>query len=184
MDCIIAIQLANSTIVAVSTNQIRSIIKLGPANKTRNLTPNTLLVASGDPGDCAFFSDYIQKNCKLYEMRTQKHLSTKQCAHFTRREIANNLRKRQSKTDICIAGTELYWIDYLGTIAKVNHCAHGYAQYFTSGLLDSKWHNAMSRQEGIQLLKECAKEMSTRFAISLEFECFEAGNGIVQLSKI
>ena len=43
-------------------------------------------------GDPMQFSEYIQKNCHLYQLRTGLPLSTHACANFTRGELAQGLR--------------------------------------------------------------------------------------------
>ena len=60
-----------------------------------------------------------------------------------------------------------YWIDYLGTIAKVPFAAHGYASYFCLSTLDRYHEPEGDWKTGIQTLKKCISELQTRFIINL-----------------
>jgi 20S proteasome subunit beta 4 len=66
-------------------------------DKSRVLNKNTLLLYSGEQGDAVQFSEYIQKNIKLYSIRNGHELSPTAVAHFVRREMADSLRTRVLK---------------------------------------------------------------------------------------
>ena len=59
-----------------------------PAPSPCNVNSNHVM-QGGDPMQ---FSEYIQKNCHLYQLRTGLPLSTHACANFTRGELAQGLR--------------------------------------------------------------------------------------------
>ena len=61
---------------------------------------------------------------------------------------------------------ELYYLDYLGTLQKMQHCAHGYGSYFISSVFDNNWKPNMTLEEGLGLAKKCINEIQTRFLIS------------------
>ena len=61
----------------------------------------------------------------------------------------------------------LYWIDYLGTKAKVPYAAHGYAAYLALSTMD-RYHNPEADlQEGLELLRRCVNELEQRLIVSL-----------------
>ena len=60
---------------------------------------------------------------------------------------------------------QLYWMDYLGTLARVTKGAHGYAAYFVSSVLENAYKEGMTIEEGIEALKKCVVELKTRFLI-------------------
>jgi 20S proteasome subunit beta 4 len=69
-----------------------------------------------------------------------------------------------------IAGTDpktntpnLFWIDHLSSMQKMNYAAHGYASYFCMSTMDRYWHPDLTRPEAIQLLKKCIHELKVRF---------------------
>ncbi len=73
-------------------------------------------------------------------------------------------------------GPSLYFLDYLGSLAKVNHGVHGYAAYFSTAVLDKHWKANMSLDEGKQLLRLCAQQLSTRYSIlSPKYRIFAIG---------
>jgi 20S proteasome subunit beta 4 len=57
-------------------------------------------------------------------------------------------------------------MDYLGTLQQVTKGAHGYAAYFVNSVLDNSYKQDMSLEEGIEAMKNCIKELRTRFMIS------------------
>lgn len=83
------------------------------------------------------FAEYIQANTALYNMRNNTELSPSAVAHFVRGELARSLRSRSPYTVNLLLGgidpvdekPQLYWIDYLASMAPVPYAAHGYAQY-------------------------------------------------------
>lgn len=46
---------------------------------------------------------------------------------------------------------------------KMNFAAHGYASYFCMSIMDRYWHDALSMEEAISLLKKCVAELRVRF---------------------
>ena len=61
--------------------------------KTIELGDSTIMSVCGESGDVMQFGQYIQKNLQLYKMRNGYELSPKGMAHYTRRQIADSLRK-------------------------------------------------------------------------------------------
>lgn len=73
-----------------------------------------------------------------------------------------------------IAGTdpksglpELYWLDYMASMVKMNFAAHGYASYFCMSLMDRYWKPDLSLEEAKALLRKCIAELRVRFIASL-----------------
>merc|ERR1711977_468753 len=72
-------------------------------------------------GDSVNFSEYIQKNLKLYQLRTGTSLSTHAVGNFVRSELARYLRQRPYYVDLLIGGYDdegpaLYYLDYLASM--------------------------------------------------------------------
>lgn len=53
------------------------------------LDSHKLLGGSGTPADTTNFTEYIQKNMKLYELNNDLKLSTKGAANYTRGEVSS-----------------------------------------------------------------------------------------------
>jgi 20S proteasome subunit beta 4 len=113
---------------------------------------------AGEAGDRVNFSEYIIANVKLYALRNSTALSTKSVAHFTRGEMAKALRSvsdpgfspflTSCPLSYCSnsalqspyhcnlllggydekAGPSLFWMDYLGTLTRVNTGGTGYGK--------------------------------------------------------
>ena len=83
-------------------------------------------------------------------------------------QLATALRKGPYQTNILLAGydenagTDLYWMDYLGNMSKVKFGAHGYAGAFISSVFDREYkenmteygleHQSLCRQRFAKLL--------------------------------
>ena len=60
----------------------------------------------------------------------------------------------------------MYYIDYFGSLQPVKFTAHGYGSYFSLSLMDNKWHENLSLEEGIRLVEECCDQLKLRFLIN------------------
>ena len=95
MEVLLAIKGKDFVLTATDATCARSIVLMKQGeDKSRELTKNTLLLYSGEPGDAVQFAEYIQKNVQLYSMRNSVDLTTQAVAHFTRRQMADSLRTR------------------------------------------------------------------------------------------
>lgn len=82
------------------------------------------------------FAEYIEANIALYTMRNDSELSPSAVTSFVRGELARSLRSRNPYlVNLLIGGIDpisskpnLYWVDYLASLAPVPYAAHGYAQ--------------------------------------------------------
>ena len=139
------------------------------------LDSHKLLVGNGQICDTANFSEYIQKNMKLYELNNDVALTTHSTANFIRRELATALRKGPFQTNLLLAGHDtignegaasLYWCDYMGALSKVNFGAHGYAANFILSIFDRDYTPGMDLDGCLGIVKKCILELRTRFLIS------------------
>lgn len=70
----------------------------------------------------------------------------------------------------------IYFIDYLGTMKKMDYCAHGYPSYILLSLFDRLWkvgisgsgdvQRNMTREEAVELANRCMDEMKNRFPMN------------------
>ncbi|KAL3648991.1 Proteasome subunit beta type-2-A [Castilleja foliolosa] len=85
-------------IVAADTSAVHSIlVHKTNEDKIMVLDSHKLMGASGETGDRAQFTEYIQKNVALYQFRNGIPLTTAATANFTRGELATALRKKDLK---------------------------------------------------------------------------------------
>lgn len=180
---------ADYVLLVCDTAAKRSIVKmLGDDDKILPLDKKKLMGLSGDSGDRVNFSEYIQKNITLYELRNGYPLSVSAAAHFTRNELATALRERPYNVNLLLAGVDsdgpsLYYMDYLASMHKMNYAVHGYAGYFLFSLFDKYYKTGLNREEGIHLAKLCMKQLQTRFVLNGErYVCkFVDAKGISEL---
>ena len=131
-----------------------------------------LLAGSGGQADTANFTEYIQKNMKLYTLNNEVGLGTHAAANFIRNELAKALRKGPFQTNLLLAGYDvnegasMYFMDYLASFSKVQFGAQGYAANFLLSVFDREWKAGMTEEEGLGVIKKCIHELHTRFLIS------------------
>jgi len=153
-------------------------------DKIAELTSHSLMGVSGPNSDYVDFTEYISKNLKLYELSNDGlKLSTKGQAHYARNELAYALRNGPYQVNVLLAGYDeekegsdgkkteggpsLYYMDYLAALQKVKYGGHGYAAYFSLGIMDKEYnHEGMSEQDAIDIIKKCIFELHTRFLIN------------------
>lgn len=138
----------------------------------RQLDSHKACAAAGPQADCTQFVEYVQRNLALTEYRTGLKSSTKAAASYIRTELATALRRNPYQVNLLIGGfdkdigSSLYFMDYLGSMQKMNFGAHGYAGYFIFSTMDRYWKPGMNLEEVLELARKCIKELSTRFIIN------------------
>lgn len=177
MDIILGIRVQDSVILATSKAVTRGISILKDSDdKTRELSPHSLMSFSGEAGDSVQFAEYIQANVQLYAIRENLELSPLAVSSFVRQELAKSIRSRKPyQVNVLIGGydtkkekPELYQIDYLGTKVELPYGAHGYAGFYTFSLLDRHYRSDMTTAEGLELLKMCVEELNKRMPVDFK----------------
>lgn len=93
MESIIALEGDGFVIVAADVSSARSIVIMkDDMDKIRQLDECKLFAAAGVPGDVTRFSEHIQKDVRLYTLRSGIVMSTAATANYTRGELARFLR--------------------------------------------------------------------------------------------
>ncbi|SPO47270.1 probable multicatalytic endopeptidase complex chain PRE1 [Moesziomyces antarcticus] len=168
MECSFGITGKGYTIIASDSNAARSIVKMkSDVDKQKVLSDHLVMTFSGEPGDTLQFSEYIERNTRLYSIRS--------AAAWIRKQLAESLRSRSPyQVNLLLGGFDLptsepalYWIDYLGTMATVPFAAHGYGAFFAMSTLDRYHRPDMSLEEGLDLLRRCINELKQRFIVDL-----------------
>ncbi|KAK7204675.1 nucleophile aminohydrolase [Myxozyma melibiosi] len=178
MDVILGITTANEVIVITSRAFVRgvSILKADDKDKTRILSPHTMMAFTGESGDTVQFAEFIQANIQLHEMRNAVELSPSAITSFLRNQLATSLRSRKPyNVNVLVAGydeakgkPELNWVDYLSAKVSVPYAAHGYAAYYTLSLLD-RWHRTdLTLEEGLKVAEMCVAELKKRLPIDFK----------------
>ena len=176
MECLIGIKFDDFVILAHDNSAGRSVVMMKQdQDKLFRLDDRLGMVVCGEAGDTVYFGEYIQKNVTLYRMRNGYSLSPHAAANFTRKELAEGIRSRSPKMvnlllggyDSQLSQSYLYFMDYLGTMAEVPYASHGYGSFFVLGLLDCFHRPEMTREEGVELLEKCVREVQQRFMINL-----------------
>ncbi|KAL0376647.1 UNVERIFIED_CONTAM: putative RNA helicase SDE3 [Sesamum calycinum] len=142
-------------IVAADTSAVHSIlVHKTNEDKIMVLDSHKLMGASGETGDRAQFTEYIQKNVSLYQFRNGIPLTTAAAANFTRGELATALRKDRLSTTLIILHHP--W----------RKAAFGYGSYFALSMMDRHYRRDMTVEEAIELVDKCIMEIRSRLVIA------------------
>ncbi|PWA58031.1 hypothetical protein CTI12_AA406460 [Artemisia annua] len=95
MECVFGMVGKGFALVVADTSAVNSIlVHKSNEDKIMVLDQHKLMGASGEAGDRAQFTEYIQKNVSLYQFRNGIPLTTNAAANFMRNELATALRKK------------------------------------------------------------------------------------------
>lgn len=176
MESIIALEGDGYILIAADVASARSIVVMkDDMDKIRPLDSHKLFAAAGIPGDVSKFTEHVQRDVRLYNMRSGITMSTAAVANYTRGELARFLRRSPFQCNVLIGGYDaapfgngpsLYSCDYLGTLTKLKFAAEGYAQYFVLSTLDRYWKKNLSVEEGVEVIKKCVAEVQKRLVIN------------------
>ena len=61
---------------------------------------------------------------------------------------------------------KLFWLDQYGSIQNMKYAAHGHASNFAYSILDQRYHTGMTREESIELIRECFEQLRQRYVIN------------------
>eukprot|EP00894_Picocystis_sp_ML_P002613 jgi/Pico_ML_1/53130/g3735.t1 len=143
------------------------------------LDSHKLVSTNGEPGDRVRFAEYIEANCKLYRLRNGIPLSTKAVANFTRSELAKALRKGPKATNLIIAGYDegvgasMYYLDYLGTLHRMNATGYGYGAWFVLSMFDKLWRPDLTQEEALEVMMKGINEIKKRLVVAPPTFCIK-----------
>ena len=192
MDCVFGIQGKDYILLAGDRASVsNSIIKLQDTDhKIMSLTNSQMIACVGEAYDKKNFSKYIKANMENYYFQNGQRLTTDETAAYIRKELAEGIRSSPHQCNCLIAGFDsdgpkLYWLDYLGSYAKLLKAAHGYGAYFLYGLMDNYYKKNLSLKDGEIIIEKCINELKTRFSINMvDFDVFKiTKEGIEDISN-
>jgi len=173
-DALVGVVGEDFVMIMADTAASRSVVQFkDDEDKIMLLDKFKLLGTAGAVGDRVQFSEYVQKNIHLYNLRNAMPLSTHAAANFIRLQLAEALRRNPYQVDMLLggydekAGPSLYFMDYMASMHPVSKAAHGYASYFVSSILDRHWKEGLTIDEAKEILRKCAAELTKRFLLKL-----------------
>jgi 20S proteasome subunit beta 4 len=174
MDTVFGITYDGGVIVAADQENARSImVYQHHLDKVAELSSHTLLGCSGPNSDFVRYTEYCEKNMTLYELNNDnQRLSVKAQANFCRGEMARALRKGPYQVNCVLGGydegvgAQLYFMDYMASLQKVNFGSQGYASNFCLSIFDREWRPNLTQAEALEVIEHCIGELKQRFLIS------------------
>ena len=188
MDCVFAIQGPDYVLLAGDRACVsNSIIKFQDTDhKILKLTKNQMVACVGEAYDKKNFAKLIKANMEYYYFQNGQRLTTDEAAAYLRKELSEGIRSEPHQCNCLIVGYDidgpkLYWLDYLGSYAKLLKAAHGYGAYFLYGLMDNYYKKNLSLAEGEEIIKKCINELKTRFSINMvDFDVFKITKNVIE----
>lgn len=93
MESIIGLEGADFVLIAADVASARSVVVMkDDMDKIHKLDTHKLFAAAGTPGDVVKFTEHVQKDVKLNNLRLGFPMSTSAIANYTRGELARFLR--------------------------------------------------------------------------------------------
>ena len=180
MDCVFGVQGKDYILLAGDRAAVgNSIIKFQDSDhKIIKLANNQLMACVGESYDKKNFPKLVKANMELYYFQNGQRLTTDETATYIRKELAEGIRSNPIQCNCLVAGFDsdgpkLYWLDYLGSYAKLLKAAHGYGAYFLYGLMDNFYKKNLTLPEAEDIIKKCINELKTRFSINMvDFDVF------------
>ncbi|KAF5280306.1 hypothetical protein FQR65_LT03115 [Abscondita terminalis] len=175
MECLLGIKCNDFVIVAADMTKAQSIMVMKTdENKLHKLSDKLVMAISGEQGDTTQFAEYIAKNIQLYKMRNGYELGPKAASAFTRRNLAEALRSRSPyHVNMLLAGfdeqdgPQLFFVDYLASMADVKFSSHGYGGFFSTSIMDRYYSPELTENEAYGIIKKCVQEVHRRLIINL-----------------
>ncbi|KAK4883782.1 hypothetical protein RN001_000053 [Aquatica leii] len=175
MECLLGIKCNDFVIVAADMTRAQSIMVMKTdENKLHKLSNKLVMAISGEQGDTTQFAEYIAKNIQLYKMHNGYELGPKAASSFTRRNLAEALRSRSPyHVNMLLAGfddqdgPQLFFVDYLASMASVKYSTHGYGGFFSTSIMDRYYSPNLTENEAYDIIKKCVREVHQRLIINL-----------------
>lgn len=93
MESIIALRGGDFVLIAADVASSRSVVVMkDDMDKIYTLDSHKLFAAAGVPGDVAKFTEHVQRDVRLYGLRSGIPMTTAAVANYTRGELARFLR--------------------------------------------------------------------------------------------
>jgi len=64
-------------------------------------------------------------------------------------------------------GTNLYYMDYLGSSVELDYTIQGYGSFFSLSVMDRYYKPDLTEEEAIELLQKCVDEIAKRFIVNM-----------------
>lgn len=175
MEALFGLQGKDFVVMVADMTTARSILCYNhDEDKIVQLDSTQLLGLTGEHSARTQFSEYISKNLKLMKLRSGRSLSNHAASNFIRNEIAEALRTRGAYQVNCLfasfdstEGPALYYLDYLGTMQKMQFGAHGYGATFATAQMDANFRDSMNAEQAVELMKQCCDQLARRYLINL-----------------
>ncbi|KAK8791403.1 hypothetical protein WA588_001411 [Blastocystis sp. NMH] len=172
MDIVFGFVGKDFALVCASSSVQPSIVTLTQTeDRIVEVSRTKILGCSGENGDRKQLGDYLVANFNLYKFRNERETDMDATAHSFRNSLAYFLRRQPYQVNLILGGVDgevpsIYFIDYLGTLKKMDYCAHGYPSYILLSLFDRLWKRNMTREEAVELANRCMDEMKNRFPMN------------------
>lgn len=79
--------------------------------------------------------------------------------------VASSNAQHQSQSNPLLI-PKLFWLDQYGSLQSLSYGAHGFGSNFALSILDQRYRNDLTREEAINLIRECFQQLRQRYVIN------------------
>lgn len=172
MESLFAFKGLNYVLVAVDPTTKDRIMKLSHNPKHFN-TDKISTTFIGEQSDFSRVALFVNEKMHYENKVNYIPITVKTMAKLIQKRVYDSLRKKSLRlSSIVTDGSEIYAVDEYGCLFAEKRIALGYALYFLNGIFDNQWKETISREEGLQIVKNCLKTLKEKFLLNIdELDC-------------
>ena len=168
METLFGLRGKSFTLVASDTALRKSVIKISEDDrKYYEVWDKVSIGYTGEKGPAHELLCFVREKMKFESIRNRIPVNARVAANVVQGCVHSELRTTGPSGVGCLIGDKdaLFAVDMYGAMWKANYAAMGYAQYFLYGVMDSHWHGDLDLQEGMEILKKCAKALAQNYIL-------------------
>lgn len=175
--------LGYSSAVGLDSEAVAHLARSEISARLRSSQSLQLCLLVGGMVRCTEFSNLRNSMSSPFSDRVQKQVLTGSAAYSLKQNgtrfrgdadnmdtligRSNSLRVDVESTPInSLLTPKLFWLDQYGSLQSLLYGAHGYGSNFALSVLDRRYRSSMTRQEAVELLRECFEQLRQRYIIN------------------
>lgn len=139
--------------------------------------PRCVAAFVGHPADAAAFAEFVKQNLLAYAFLAGAHPSGRAAAHWVRRELADQRRRRRGsmpRLRVMLGSLDaenaaaLHWMDETGAMVELPYGAHGAGAPLVLGHLDATYDPDITVDAAVALVGDCLDRLRKGSAQSVD----------------
>lgn len=167
MDAVIGVRTHNFTLIASDTTINRSSLLIKSDEPKIATLDASIFAYTGDQADAFRQISLIKEDGILNSLRYNTPITPRSISNFIQNEIYQHCRSSPTNTEWLVGGGtsefDLYSVDMYGAKLKGNYFCLGSARYFGYGRFDELYHENLSYEEAVDIVKDIGNVLKKRF---------------------